>query len=109
MNPNCYECIYRGDIPGDAHSRCNHPLVKQDSNVFGALVEMLQGKNDAAVAKLKIRAHPHGITRGWFMWPANYDPHWLENCEGFTPAKPTIQSPADPLVEGSEKPSTPRP
>ena len=24
---NCYECRYRGIIPGDAHSRCQHPEV----------------------------------------------------------------------------------
>ena len=25
---DCYQCKWRGDIPGDAHSCCNHPKVK---------------------------------------------------------------------------------
>jgi len=75
---NCYKCEYRGMIPGDAHSCCNHPEVKQ----FGALVEMLQGE---AAKKLNIKGHPQGIRSGWFMWPANFDPTWLMNCNGFKP------------------------
>jgi len=81
--PNCYECVYRGSIPGDAHSRCNHPEVKQDDTPIRALVDMLGEKNDGAVKKLNIKANPHGIRFGWFMWPANFDPVWLENCDGF--------------------------
>jgi hypothetical protein len=26
---------------------------------------------------------PHGICNGWFIWPINFDPVWLENCDGF--------------------------
>lgn len=81
--PDCYKCEYRGKIPGDAHSRCNHPEVKQNDNEFGALVEMLQGKNNKAIKKLGIKGHPMGIRRGWFMWPANFDPNWLLECNGF--------------------------
>ena len=83
MEAKCYECKYRGTIPGDAHSCCKHPEVKQDDNPFGALVEMLQGKNVEAMAKLGIEGHPQGIKAGWFMWPANFDPTWLVNCNGF--------------------------
>ncbi|MBC8458076.1 MAG: hypothetical protein H8D67_08795 [Deltaproteobacteria bacterium] len=82
---NCYQCKYRGTIPGDAHSRCNHPEVSQDDNEFGALVEMLQGKNKGAMGKLGIKGHPQGIRAGWFSWPANFDPTWLLNCDGFEP------------------------
>ena len=81
--PNCYKCEYRGMIAGDAHSRCNHPEVKQDDNEFGALVEMLQGKNNEAIKKLGIKGHSQGIRSGWFMWPANFDPTWLLECNGF--------------------------
>ena len=83
MKPNCYKCEYRGMIPGDAHSRCNHPEVKQNDNEFGALVEMLQGKNNEAAKKLGIKGHEQGIRHGWFMWPANFDPTWLLECNGF--------------------------
>ena len=81
--PNCYDCQYRGEIPGDAHSCCRHPLVEQDSNPFGALVDMLSGKNDSAALQLNIKGDPCGIRHGWFMWPANFDPVWLVSCDGF--------------------------
>lgn len=83
MKPNCYECQYRGDLAGDAHSCCNHPDIKKDSNMFGAIIEALQGNFIEAIHKLNIRANAHGIKNGWFIWPANFDPVWLENCDGF--------------------------
>ena len=85
--PDCYTCEYRGSVPGDCHSRCDHPKVKQDSNSFGALVDMISGKNMGAARELKIQSHPTGLKRGWFMWPANFDPIWLENCEGWKERK----------------------
>ena len=81
--PNCYECKYRGSIPGDAHSRCNHPKVEQNDNVFGALAEMFSGKNNDAAKALGIKGNPSGIRRGWFKWPAEFDPTWLVSCSGF--------------------------
>ena len=96
MKPNCYECQYRGDIPGDAHSRCCHPEVKADSNPFGAMVEVLMGKHSEAARKLGIKGDFMGIRRGWFVWPANFDPTWLVECNGFTPiAKPKDKIPLD--------------
>jgi hypothetical protein len=32
---------------------------------------------------LEIKGDPHGIRNGWFNWPYNFDPIWLENCNGF--------------------------
>ena len=81
--PNCYKCIYRGTIPGDAHSRCKHPKVKVDDNPFGAIVDVFSGKTKEAVKELGIKGNPHGIRSGWFIWPANFDPTWLVACNGF--------------------------
>ena len=81
--PNCYKCKWRGGIPGDAHSRCRHPLVQVDANPIGALVDMLAGKTTEAAVKLGIKGHSTGIKGGWFMWPANFDPVWLLACNGF--------------------------
>jgi hypothetical protein len=95
---NCYECVYRGEIPGDCHSRCNHPAVTQDSNEFGeltALIDLLHGKNGGAASTLHIQGNAHGIRHGWFCWPANFDPIWLDNCDGFTRPK-TQQSTKTP-------------
>ena len=84
MKANCYECKYRGTIPGDAHSRCDHPKVTQDSNPFRALAYMFAGKANQAAIDLDIKGDAYGIRSGWFMWPANFDPIWLRNCNGFT-------------------------
>jgi len=55
---DCYKCIHRRSIPGDYHSLC------------------LNDKADVA-------GNPHGIKNGWFNWPFNFDPIWLEVCHGF--------------------------
>lgn len=73
---NCYKCDYRGMVPGDAHSCCNHPEVKQ---------------GDAA-KKLNIKGHPQGIRSGWFNWPYNFDPTWLVNCDGFKETSPCTET-----------------
>ena len=59
----CYECKYRRNIPGDCHSRCVNPRSSKELNIC---------------------ADAHGIKNGWFMWPFNFDPVWLENCDGFS-------------------------
>lgn len=81
--PDCYKCKWRGTIPGDAHSRCRYPEVKVDSNALGALVDMVAGKTQEAAKALGIKGHEQGIRKGWFMWPANFDPTWLLACNGF--------------------------
>jgi hypothetical protein len=83
----CYDCIYRRSIPGDAHSSCVHPetgMDKSDFPMFDGLVGLLGiGKPAEAIIKLNIKADPIGIRHGWFMWPGNFDPTWLINCDGF--------------------------
>lgn len=56
--PNCYECKYRGNIPGDCHSCCTN----LSSNV---------------------KFSDHGTRMGWAFWPFNFDPVWLISCDGF--------------------------
>lgn len=74
---NCYKCTYRGTVPGDAHSCCRYPGNKTD------LFDVFCESNRLNMQKLNIRANLHGIEKGWFMWPTNFDPVWLENCDGF--------------------------
>ena len=56
--PDCYECKFRGTIPGDAHSSCSN-------------------------RKANVEGNNYGIRSGWFLWPFNFDPVWLESCDGF--------------------------
>jgi len=71
--PNCYECKHRVNILGDCHSECKHP------NAFLHMVAAMAGGSKYS----KVRANPHGVTNGWFCWPFNFDPVWLEDCELF--------------------------
>ena len=72
MKTECYQCTHRKEIPGDAHSRC----VKPDAAMVG---------------------NPHGIKKGWFMYPINFDPVWKERlCQNFEPMiaiNPAISQP----------------
>ena len=88
MSDACYKCKFRGTIPGDAHSCCNHPRVKNitgGSDMFSALVAVMGNPAEImeAAEELHLRANACGVRNGWFMWPANFDPIWLENCDGF--------------------------
>jgi len=82
--PNCYECEYRGSVPGSAHSTCDHPkILEKNSNVFGAMFQVMQGKFKQISKDLEIKYHVHGFKNGWFFWPADFDPTWLLSCNGF--------------------------
>lgn len=78
--PDCYKCKHRGTVPGDCHSCCEYPGNKTG---FFDIISQDSGNR----AKLQIKGNSHGIKMGWFMWPVNFDPVWLENCDGFEEKK----------------------
>ena len=80
--PNCYECIYRRNIPGDAHSSCEHPSINENGGVVVAFILAL-----TCGGLLSITFDDYGIKNGWAEWPINFDPTWLKNCDGFTKKK----------------------
>lgn len=59
---NCRECVHMVELPGDCHIRCNNHSAK-------------------------VLGHPHGVRKGWFRWPVNFDPVWLLECDGFSADK----------------------
>ena len=89
--PNCYECKYRGRVPGSAHGSCNHPKTAEAhgdamASMFAIFASV--GRTDpqvevTAAKELGISAKRHGIVNGWFNWPWNFDPTWLTACNGF--------------------------
>ena len=100
--PNCYKCKWRGEVPGDAHSCCNHPNsgLRDDSaaSAFAIFASVGRGPpviNRKEAAALNVRGSPHGIRRGWFNWPYNFDPTWLESCGGFEARKPSAENARD--------------
>jgi len=93
VKPNCYECRWRGHNPGDAHSKCCHPYnthfakdpMLQMMGIFASVGRVALPA--MADKRLKIKANPTGIKNGWFHYPFNFDPVWLEHCEGFEKIK----------------------
>ncbi len=58
IRPDCYKCKHRCEIAGDAHSSCDN-------------------------LKAKVKGNKTGIKGGWFWWPLNFDPIWVDECDGF--------------------------
>ena len=87
--PNCYRCKHQGGVAGSVHSSCTHPKAggkDTAGNLFATLASVGRGGPviDTTGAKaLDIRANAHGVRSGWFNWPYNFDPTWLESCDGF--------------------------
>lgn len=82
MTPNCYECKHRGSLAGDCHSQCNHPKINESDRLL-APVAMVLGMPSQAMKQLDIQLDSYGVQMNWAIWPINYDPIWLKNCNGF--------------------------
>jgi hypothetical protein len=61
VKPNCYTCKWSRSIPGDCHKSC----ANADARVVG---------------------NPVGIRGGWFCFPFNFDPVWVDECDGYEKA-----------------------
>jgi hypothetical protein len=52
------------------------------------------GRSRAAPLKVKsglqVTGNSHGVAKGWFNWPFNFDPTWLESCDGFEAGSLTL-------------------
>ncbi len=94
MKPGCYECKHRGNTIGSHHSCCNHPanakiLANPLAQLLGAMHSSSRtGPISGDLTPLKVKGNAHGIRSGWFMWPINFDPVWLEECDGFEEKAP---------------------
>ena len=111
---NCYECKWRGSVPGDAHSCCKHPDLKEAINdPVSGMMAMFASVGRAAPQidiqaisdKFEIKANYDGIKRGWFNWPWNFDPVWLKNCNAFE-AKETVNHAISSAVSEENGPQT---
>lgn len=88
----CYDCIHRAEVPGSGHSCCRHPATMNpiDQHPLCKLVGVMGRRSgmtslpSRAARELQIKGDEHGIRHGWFIWPVNFDPTWLEHCDGFT-------------------------
>jgi len=86
--PNCYKCIYRGRVLGSAHSSCNHAANKEVmddpmAQIMAIFASVGRVRPIQADTGLHVKGNPHGVAHGWFNWPFDFDPIWLEECNGF--------------------------
>ncbi len=87
QKPDCYKCVHRGTLPGSAHSKCIHPSMKAaNEDPLGKLIGIF-GKRAGNISldqnPINVTGDDHGKRHGWFNWPWNFDPTWLESCDGF--------------------------
>lgn len=60
-----------------------HTHVVDTPGTSTGMFDLFNEKNIVLRRKLRITGNPYGIRNGWFTWPVNFDPVWLENCNGF--------------------------
>lgn len=92
---NCYECKFRGSIPGSAHSRCN--VISQtcsDKSKVSSLEFLLAfgGKSLMLGQEHIVDLDPHGVKNGWASWPLDFDPVWIRKCMFYHPKNEDIES-----------------
>ena len=88
---DCWSCQYVKSIPGDAQARCKHPKVTERMNDrFGEILSLL-GKRLGPQVELSsaevlgITLNEHGVRHNWANWPFNFDPIWVNTCNGYFP------------------------
>lgn len=68
IKKTCYNCVYRGQVLGSAHSNCSFNFQK-------AGVEIPKGDQ-------------HGVRSGWYNFPIDFDPVWMTKpCPAFSTEK----------------------
>jgi len=80
---NCSTCKYKRNVPGDAHLSCEYPLLDKKNATVISMMSMTnpQAFNNTLLELFGFQASMHGIQSGWFMFPSNFDPNWIEgNC-----------------------------
>ena len=98
MKKRCENCIYRGEVPNSIHSSCNHPVainIISDSDSLFRMMECITGESRLGYTgslrlKLKENYEDYALGMGYFIFPINFDPLWIERCEGFTTEKPVL-------------------
>ena len=83
---DCYNCKFRGNVSGSAHSSCkvisctgNEKSFELEVLLASHQVQLMDGDNNPIV-----KLSPHGVKNGWANWPLNFDPVWVESCKFFT-------------------------
>ena len=83
---SCYNCKFRGSVPGSAHSSCQvlRNRFEDPNNPKVILLEMacaFGGTRLQLGDKEIIKIDPHGKNNGWAYWPLDFDPVWVSECQ----------------------------
>ena len=81
MMTECWDCKHRQDVPGNCHIMCRKP----DRNMTG---------------------DPHGIRKGWFLYPVLFDPTWKTKlCDNYDSISPAVSQAVSPETNALHVPS----
>lgn len=98
MKEICSTCIHQGTVPNSRHSSCHCPRAEQLISFSGELraflLILLQENRveQSLIYPMRLEISDEAmrvnepIQNGWFTWPFNFDPIWIEKCTGHTEA-----------------------
>lgn len=84
---DCYNCKFRGNVSGSAHSCCNVIRGTVSDKEKGLELELLLASHQVEMTRGGepiVKLNKHGIANGWANWPLDFDPTWVESCEFHT-------------------------
>ena len=87
---DCYNCKFRGEITGSAHSCCEitkhiPTLSKVNSEFMDIALMVGKAKIKSSDGTSAVKINPEGVKNGWASWPLDFDPKWITSCELFKP------------------------
>lgn len=81
----CYECKFRSEVMGSAHSSCRVISQTKSDNYFELeLLLATHQVNMTSDGEDLVKLNPHGVKNGWANWPLNFDPVWVDECKFYT-------------------------
>jgi hypothetical protein len=89
---DCYNCTYKGSVPGSTHSSCSI-ISHSVSEELKSTAKMLEASLalgahalvDENTQEPLVKLDPHGVKKGWANWPLDFDPIWVQSCPFYKP------------------------
>lgn len=81
---NCYSCKFKRNIPGNNHISC--AKAKNENSASLMLVSILDRHKFQQILNqvYNFSVPDYAITSGWFQFPMNFDPSWIQGkCSQF--------------------------
>jgi hypothetical protein len=84
----CYNCKFRGTVPGSAHSSCRVIRETTSDVPKAAELEILLASHQVQITGKEsgeplVKINEHGAKNGWANWPLDFDPIWVDDCRFF--------------------------